>query len=132
MKRDFTLCKIAKCIGDFYHKQSGCSEASALLTRLRIHKLEMDNAGTLHITTERPGLLIGRRGENIVALLEHLKTNAGVLGVSIVKINLIEEYTLSYLFAFERRDLDTDENEDADSSCDLGLTQEDFTAYEEA
>lgn len=119
MKRDFTLCKIARCIGNFYRNQNlRHTQASELLTRLRIHKLELDNS-VLHITTERTGLLIGRRGENIVALLEYLKTNAAEIGVTITSINLIEDCILPFLFSFERHD-------DGNSEHDLGLTIEDF------
>lgn len=54
----------------------------------------------VHITTSRPGLLIGKKGENITKLIEYLKEDFPI----IKEIKIIEDNILHHLYAFDIRD----------------------------
>ena len=65
--------EVAQMIGTFYlSKNNGDYEAAEKeIDRLRIAKIEVAD-GVVFILSARPGILIGKRGENIGALQEHL------------------------------------------------------------
>lgn len=67
---------------------------------LKIHGLEM-KGGVLWITLGRPGLLIGKRGENIDALLKYMQSDSDLKDMKIEKINIKEAIDLNALFSYE-------------------------------
>lgn len=77
--------EVASRIGAFYlQKNSGDYKATELeIMKLRISKIDVDDrlphSVSIAITTARPGLLIGKRGQNIDALTSFLGTNVKVI-----------------------------------------------------
>ena len=64
----------------------------------------------LWITCGRPGILIGKRGENIDALLKYLRGDSDLKEMKIEKINLKESRELNALFSYETLYTDYGEN----------------------
>lgn len=93
--------EIARQIGKFYlTKNNGdYKKASDEILKLQITKLEVLDDGRVCITTNRPGLLIGKRGENIDNVCRHLG----------MKIHVIEEmdHIYNYLIPYLQEDLDS-------------------------
>jgi hypothetical protein len=78
-------------IGYFYYEKYG-KEAVKIIQNLKIHMISVNiNTKELTIKLERPGVLIGVKGENI----NNLK-----LFMGIDKINIIEENVLDGLYSF--------------------------------
>jgi ribosomal protein S3 len=82
MMLDQKVRDVAKKIGNFYLlKNNGdYAKTEEEINSLQISKIEVTD-DTVAITTNRPGLLIGRRGTNVDMLTEALK----------MKIKIIEE-----------------------------------------
>lgn len=61
---------VAERIGEFYlHKNNGdYSKTAKEIVEINFTKLEVTEDDVVIITTSRPGLLIGKKGENIVGL----------------------------------------------------------------
>jgi predicted RNA-binding protein Jag len=85
---------VAQRIGQFYlRKNDGDYKATQEeILKLRISKLEITDKGVA-ITTERPGILIGKRGTNIDALSSFLA----------MEVRIIEDRDplITYLLPFE-------------------------------
>ena len=67
-------------IGHFYLKKCGNNYQAAQkeVESLKITNIEKVNDDTINITLARPGLLIGRKGQNIEALVDHLKKKINI------------------------------------------------------
>ena len=76
---------IARAIGYFYKKDERKEE----LEKVNISFLSFDN-GILTLVVSRPGILIGRKGENIDALRKYLREGDFTKDVKISSINIIE------------------------------------------
>jgi len=89
----------AAAIGQFYlNKNKGDYVATEKeLTDLRITKLEI-NANALCITTERVGMLVGRRGSNIDALSKFIQNQMQM------KVRIIEDTDCLYDALIPRKD----------------------------
>lgn len=102
-KDNYPIKRIARSIGYFY--QNKYSEQNHHYIReciemLKIHGLEM-KGNILWITLGRPGLLIGKRGENIDALLKYLQNDSDLKNLKIENIMLKESVDLNALFSYE-------------------------------
>ena len=89
----------AQMIGQFYLQLNDCDYKKAIadITNLCITKVEW-KGNTVHITLSRPGLLIGRRGENIDKLLEYIMKmteNKGII------IDIIEDQIIGWLIPYD-------------------------------
>ena len=89
-------------IGEFYldkHQNTGAgsiyAKAREEILTLGITRIQARGT-TVIITLHRPGMLIGRRGENIFALEAYLAKKT-----HFKKINIVEEKVLTYLIPFE-------------------------------
>ncbi len=79
------LQEVARSIGRFYlSKNQGDRDAAQNdLEKLLISEIKLDN-GTVIIHTARPGMLIGKRGQNIFALAKWLE-DAGWPHIKIIE-----------------------------------------------
>lgn len=93
---------IASEIGYFYYYRiengtvkEQVAEASKEIKAIRITKIEFDGKD-IHITTERPGVLIGRKGKDINDLTAYLHTK-----VVFETLHIVEERVLQKLYSFQ-------------------------------
>lgn len=95
---------IARAIGYFYFERENKDEGEAIeaIKNLQIHKIEYTD-GVVIITLSRPGLLIGKKGENITSLVEYLKKEFK----DMKEIRIKEDNILYHLYAFDLRYLET-------------------------
>lgn len=99
----YDIQRIARSIGYFYqHAYSDQNQPyiREAIERLKIYELKM-TGNVLWITLGRPGLLIGKRGENIDALLKYLQNDNDLKDMKIEKIMLKESVDLNALFSYE-------------------------------
>lgn len=99
----YDIRRIARSIGYFYqskHSHQNQHYIRECIEMLKIHGLEM-KGNVLWITLGRPGLLIGKRGENIDALLKYMQNDSDLKDMKIEKINVNESIDLSALFSYE-------------------------------
>ena len=89
---------IASDIGFFYLEKNAGDYEKAIeeITQLGITKIDFKGT-TIHITLTRPGLLIGRRGENIDKLRVHLSKSLK----QEINIDIIEDRITGWLIPFE-------------------------------
>lgn len=102
-KDNYDIRRIARSIGYFYqskHSHQNQHYIRECIEMLKIHGLEM-KGDVLWITLGRPGLLIGKRGENIDALLKYMQGDSDLKDIRIEKINLKESIDLNGLFSYE-------------------------------
>lgn len=94
MKSKFSkeVLEAADNIGHFYLEKHGGDvyAANQEIERVRINNLSFED-GALVIETSRPGILIGKRGENIKALQERLGS---------IKITETRETITDYIYRF--------------------------------
>ena len=91
-----TVRGIAGLIGVFYlyKHNNNYKAAQEELNRLYITSIDVRN-GEVIIHTSRPGLLIGKKGENINNLVEHLKMKVKIIeGEDWVNL-ILPDYSLS-------------------------------------
>lgn len=102
-KDSYDIRRIARSIGYFYqskHSDQNQHYIRECIEMLKIHGLEM-KGGVLWITLGRPGLLIGRCGENIHALLKYMQSDSDLKDMKIEKIQVKESMDLNALFSYE-------------------------------
>ena len=99
--------QVARLIGEFYLAQDNNSyvEASKSIQMLGITKIDV-MGNKITITLTRPGILIGRRGENIDALTAYLSRYLE----DTITINIIEERVTPCLFPYEPYSMDDIDN----------------------
>jgi hypothetical protein len=121
--------QVASEIGYFYYNMETGTEhekvvkATEAIKFLEIEDIEYDD-GIVTISLQRPGLIIGKKGENIDALLEYLKRSVpmeygGSVPLKIEKIKIVETKEITGLFDFavlDRYGFD----HDFDDSCYVG------------
>ena len=104
-ERNRTACQM---IGAFYlsiysngNYQSPYVKATEDITQLGITKVVW-SGHTIHITLSRPGLLIGRRGENINELQKWLSK----MTESTITVDIIEDSIISWLIPYDPKEYD--------------------------
>lgn len=101
--KDSDIRAIARSIGYYYYdkyKDQNKQYIRHCVEMLQIHNISI-SSGFVNITLGRPGLLIGKRGENINALLEYMQSDKDLKHLNISTINLIESRNIDCLFAYE-------------------------------
>jgi hypothetical protein len=93
---------IARIIGNFYlDKNKGdYKKTHEEIFSLQITQIKL-NDNTISITLSRPGLIIGRRGENLDMLQRYLTQQLKFYH----KIEIVEDKILSYLYPCEPYDI---------------------------
>lgn len=96
---------IARAIGYFYYEKENQNEDNAIkaINDIQIQNIEY-NDGTLCITLGRPGIFIGKRGENIMAITNYLRKEFD----SFKEIKLREDSVICHLYDFDMRYMDDD------------------------
>jgi ribosomal protein S3 len=95
--RDF-----ARMIGEFYliKNRGDYKKTSEEIATIQITGVDY-NCRVLRIVTGRPGLIIGRRGENIDKLKEYVLKQIG----EIFELKIIEDKVIPYLYPYEPYDI---------------------------
>ena len=107
IERDNRILKVVYAIQEFYLSKYDNEENTYVKAREDIGKLEvteLDYKGdTFTITLQRPGLLIGRKGENINSLNEFLRNRVdGKIKISIKETKYVgslmpyQDYSANY------------------------------------
>jgi len=101
----YTNNDVARMIGEFYlDKNKGdYKKTNEEISELKITRIDY-NFKTLNITTGRPGLIIGRRGENIDKLREYLSNLVGHF-----ELKIIEDKVIPNLYPYESYDIFDDD-----------------------
>lgn len=102
-KDELFLRDIAREIGYFYfRKYDSCTSVleQVVETRKELDDTKITSIAfkeeNILITTSRPGILIGRHGENIKSLTEYLRKR-----FTFNQIGIVEETILKHMYSFE-------------------------------
>lgn len=98
---------IARTIGYFYYDKNLKNEDAAIreINSLGILRIDYDNRVVV-LTLSRPGLFIGKKGQNIMALTKWLKEEFGESVIKEFKIK--EDPIIDHLFDFDIRHIADD------------------------
>lgn len=123
--------EVARIIGQFYLEKNGNDYVATEdeITRLQITDIEVEHKSKVIIELSRPGLLIGKRGENC----EKLQNYLSMRGFHKLEIKEAKQNILDFLVPYEYNDEDDSPMMDPypdmfDPDLDGWMTREDFEA----